>query len=510
MFALAACAVAQPAIRQNGVINSASRIPPALAGGSIARGALFTIYGVRFGSLAQVRVTVSAGASSLEARILSTSAERIDAEMPQSAPLGDAAITVTVAGISSKPFPIEIAAENPGLFSRNGLGWGPGRIENIGSGGRSDNSISNPAQARQRVALFGTGFGNAASITVVVGGRAMQIARHGARQGTEQIDFPIPRDVPEGCYVPVYVLASPARASNVVTISIRDGAGPCRQGAVPLFDAGTIGVAVVTRTSIRMKDENADSVNDEAALTFAMGDQPAPSPLLLLPPPGTCTAYTGSLQDDAALPNSISAGLASLMAGRGLDAGAQFTIRGAGQSRQVIQVNGVPGYYRGRLGQSGPNASRRAPPLFLHAGEFNLAGLGGKDVGPFDAGFSMPPSFEWSNRDALGTIDRGLPLALRWRDTARGGLIVILATNVDQISTASGTSLCVADAAAGRFTIPPAILANLPPSKEMPGVRYDRLVLSSIAARPAAIHASGVRNGAVVALYTIGSFVRYR
>jgi uncharacterized protein (TIGR03437 family) len=510
MFALAILGRAQPAIRQNGVVNSASRIPPGLAGGAIARGALFTIYGVRFGSPGPVQVTVSAAGRSVEAQILSTTADRIDAKMPASAPLGNAALTVTVDGMQTAPFLIEIAAENPGLFSRNRLGWGPGRIENIASGKRSDNSILNPARAGQRVALFGTGFGNEAGITVLVGARATKAARSAASGNTDKIEFSVPTDVAAGCYVPVYVLASPVRASNVVTISIRDGAGPCRRDPMPVLDAGTVGVAVVSRTRIRPRNETADSIDDEAVVAFASASDRPLSPLLLLPPPGTCTAYTSTLQDDAALPNSISSALASLIAGRGLDAGPQLTIRGAGQSRQVIRVNSVPGYYRGRLGQSGPNTSRRASPLFLDPGEFTVAGLSGKDVGTFNAAFAAPLPFEWNDDDSLPAIDRSRPLALHWREAPRGSLIVILATNLDQVTTATGTSLCVADGGAGRFTIPPAILANLPASKDTPGARHDQLLLSSIAGQPAAIHASGLENSAVVALYTIGRFVRYR
>jgi hypothetical protein len=148
--------------------------------------------------------------------------------------------------------------------------------------------------------------------------------------------------------------------------------------------------------------------------------------------------------------------------------------------------------------------------LFLNPGEFTVAGLGGKDIGNFNAGFAAPLPFEWNDDDSLPAIDRSRPLVLHWRGAPRGNRIVILATNLDQVSTATGTSLCVADGGAGQFTIPPAILANLPASKDTPGARHDQLLLSSIEAQPVTIHASGLENGAVVALYSIGRFVRYR
>jgi uncharacterized protein (TIGR03437 family) len=503
-------AEAQPGIRQNGVVNSASRIPPTLPGGAVARGALFTIYGVRLGSLGQTKVTVSAGGKSTEVRLLSAAAEQIDAEMPPSAPLGAVDLTVKVDGLASLPFAIEVAAQNPGLFSRNGRGWGPGRIENIDGVKRLENSTSHAAVLRQRVALFGTGFGNLTSFTVVVGGRAIKLARDGAIRSEEKIEFSVPADAPEGCYVPVYVLASPTRASNVVTMSIRSGNGPCRPGPVPLLDARAIGVALFSRTRMRMKYENLDSIDDEAAVTFASkDDRPALSPLLLLPPPGTCTAYTSSFQDDDALPNSLSAALISLLQGHGLDAGPQLAVSGGGQSRKIVRENGVPGYYRGRLGQAGPNVSRRAPPLFLDPGELTLAGSGGKDVGAFEVRFLAPLPFDWTDRDSLAVIDRGHPLPVHWRDPAGDRFIVILATNVDQLTTAIGTCLCIANSGAGGFTIPAVLLANVPVSRKIGGISPDQLYLSSMGAGlPLPI--TGLERSAVFSLYTIGRYVEYR
>lgn len=512
IFVVAIFAEGQPGIRQNGVVNSASRIPPTLAGGAIARGALFTIYGVRLGSSGRTEVTVSSGGKSIRVRLLSAGAEQIDAEMPPSAAVGSADLTVKVDGRASLPFPMEVAAQNPGLFSRNGRGWGPGRIENIDSGARSDNSSSNPARLRQRVALFGSGFGDLSSFMVVVGGRVIKLARTRAIRSEEKIEFRVPADAPEGCYVPVYVLASPVRASNVVTMSIRSGPGPCRPGPVPLLEERAIGVAVLSRTRMKAKYEKADSVDDEATVTFASkDDRPVLSPLLLLPPPGTCTAYTSSFQDDVALPNSISAALISLLKGRGLDAGSKLTISRDRQSRNVIRENGVPGYYRGRLGQIGPTASRRAPPLFLEPGDLSLDGTGGKDVGAFHVSFHAPTPFEWTDRDSLAPIARGSTLLVHWHDPSGGHLIVILATNVDQLTTAIGTCLCVVNSAVGGFAVPPAVLANLPVSRDIPGIPYDRLYLSSIGtSAPPPIQATGLDTGAVVSIYTIGRFVQYR
>jgi hypothetical protein len=299
-------------------------------------------------------------------------------------------------------------------------------------------------------------------------------------------------------------------------MSIRSGFGPCAVAAVPLLDTNRIGVAVISRTRTKPRSanasENADFIDDQAAVTFASkDDRPVLSPLLLLPPAGTCTAYTSSFQSDAALPNSISGALISMLSGRGLDAGPQLTLGSAGRNRPVYRVNGVQGYYLGNLGQAGPGASRRAPPLFLDPGEFTLKGPGGQDIGSFEARISSSLPFEWIDRDSIEVIDRSHPLMVHWRDAASRRLIVILASNVDQLSTAIGTCLCVADSRAGEFAIPAAVLANLPASRDLPGIPYEQLYLSSLPAGPAPpMRATGLKSSAVISLYTIGRFVQYR
>src|SRR5579871_757738 len=118
-----------PWIAQNGVVNSASRIPSTLPGGAIARGALFTIFGVRFGTVEHTRVAIDFGGVKVAAQVNRSTPQQIDARMPDSVRLGAAAVVVTVDGRASAAFPITIVAANPGIFSLNGLGWGPARKE---------------------------------------------------------------------------------------------------------------------------------------------------------------------------------------------------------------------------------------------------------------------------------------------------------------------------------------------------------------------------------------------
>jgi uncharacterized protein (TIGR03437 family) len=509
----AATAFAQPGIRQNGVVNAASQIPSTLPGGAIARGSLFTIFGVRFG--AQTTVTISRNGAPLAVRILSSRPEQIDAEMPENAPVGPASLMVTSGGLESKAVDVNIVASNPGIFSRNGLGWGPGRIQNINAnGGRSENSTLHSAQPRQRISLRVTGLGPSKMITVMIGDRPVkgEIRSPVDGSGESEVLATLPADTPEGCYVPVYLQAGPARASNVVTVSVQSSGGPCDPGPVPMIDAGKIGIAVMSRRTMRVHRENKDTVTDEAAVAFAVHDnEPLSSPLPLLPPPGTCTAYTGSFQAETPMLNSVSAALISNIAGHGLDAGRGLTVSREGAVRTIPQERGAPGYYRTRLGSAGVSVNRRATPLILDPGEYTLAGMGGTGVGPFHAVFSMGAPFEWINREESGVVDQRRPLSVSWNDASADRWIIILATNVDQVTTANGTCLCVAHSNAGHFVIPASLLANLPASVETDTPLYGRLYLAAMSARtPSPIQAPGLSRSAVISLQIIGRFVEYR
>ena len=88
---------APPAIAPNGIVNTASRLPATLRGGAIARGARFTIPGVRLGpdigvrgseseppaKLADVSVRIAQRDAAADAGLLLVSATRIDAWIPE-------------------------------------------------------------------------------------------------------------------------------------------------------------------------------------------------------------------------------------------------------------------------------------------------------------------------------------------------------------------------------------------------------------------------------------------
>jgi uncharacterized protein (TIGR03437 family) len=502
----------QPGIGQNGVVNLASQIPPTLPGGAIARGALFSIAGIRFGSVDRTQVTVSHGESSVAAQIVKVLPRRIEALLPRSAPLGSGSLIVTVDGKPSRPFPVEIVASNPGIFSRNGEGWGPGRIENIeASGARSANSTSNPARPGSRITVVTTGLGNAKGTGLILGGRLAPVlaSRPTAKPGEEELTLRIPAGAPEGCYVPVYVPVLPTRASNVVTMAIRSRPGPCDPSPLPPPSSKTMGIVVLSRTRMRAIREGApESIRDDARVAFiAAAEGSALLPIQLLPPLGTCATITSSYQTNTNLSNSFTSIVG--VEGRGLDAGARLILSRAGETRSIPQGVEGQGKYFSRLGTRGYDVRRRDPLPFLEPGEFTLRGAGGKEVGPFSTPFSVPAPFEWLDREQTRVVDRSRGVTIHWKDGKPEQMMVILARNIDQITTAIGMCVCTASGAAGQFTIPAPLLANVPATQDVAGVPYDALVIGSLTLRPG-IKASGLDGGFGAYFYAVGRFVEYR
>jgi hypothetical protein len=226
-----------------------------------------------------------------------------------------------------------------------------------------------------------------------------------------------------------------------------------------------------------------------------------------LPPRGTCATYTSSYETNSSLSNS----LVSIVRveGRGLDAGARLVLSRGNQSRLISQNWEGQGIYRGHLGTLGYARNRKAPALFLVPGEFTLRGTGGKEIGSFSAPFTVPQPFEWVDREQTKVVERTKGVTVHWKNSAPDQLMVIMARNIDQITTAIGMCLCTASSAAGQFSIPPSLLANVPATQDMAGIPYEELVVGSLTPRPG-IKASGLGGGFGVHVYAVGRFVEYR
>src|SRR5436190_13648119 len=181
VFALfrALAAAAPPEIARGGVFNQASHAQPGALNSGIAQGAVFAIAGKGLGnagivraegyplttSLADVTVTITVGATKVDAYLLSVSESQIVALLPSGTPTGDAVLTVTFKGETSAPEALTVVRRNFGLFTLNESGSGPALAHvfhpdtdpplNL-QGDQQVISLIAPARPGQTITLWGT------------------------------------------------------------------------------------------------------------------------------------------------------------------------------------------------------------------------------------------------------------------------------------------------------------------------------------------------------------------
>lgn len=514
--------VAPPTIAQSGVVNLASRMPPRLAGGAIARGSLLSIRGWRLGpaeetraqqstlapSLAGVRVSLRQGAARMDLSPVMASFGEIQALLPENAPLGTVELSVVRDGVSSRtPAPLEIVQSSFGAFSQNGRGWGPGDVRNADGGLNSPDHSARPAET---IMLSGTGLGPATevgSIQVLVGSHAGQIV-HVAHQkpgpGVDEIGFQIPSDTSEGCYVPVRVLSG-GHVSNTVTIAVDRGGAACSTAGSWMGTMagrpGRVAFLALVRVALRLiltPKERADFLMDVGYASFELrksDDQP--NPYYVFPVPGTCATLAGPMTLASLIrPES------ALLRGTGsmLDAGDTIQVKGAGGERSLQRSRGAV------LGGTTPlpQAQSNRRPLFLKPGDYVFSVPGGRDVNSFDTTVRVSRPIEWTNRDRLDTVERQRGVTLKWRAARPDGLVLITAINSDEESGGVGMCSCVEYASKGSFYVPPDALANIPPTPaqaqglptnllslvELPGDNTSQSTIAGVLDRVMAFYAS--------------------
>ena len=529
IFLLAGSLEAQPLIYAKGVVNAASFLPPNAPGGAIGRGSIFSIFGNGIGpsavaqvsafplqnSLSGVSIKFIQGQTSVDVIPLFVSAGQINALMPSNAPLGLGSLQITFNNAKSNMAPVRVVTNAPGIFSVAG-GIGPGIVQNfISETDQPINSTKLTAKPGQAVILWLTGLGpvtfpdNVAPtagdlpfpVEIWVGGKLVTNKLYSGRtpccSGVDQVVFTIPSDAPSGCFVPVQVRVAGNAVSNAVTMAIDPRNGPCSDSANPFSQAfvsgQNTGLAMVLRRSIHVDigDEPPyDATLDEALGHFranAGGDRPF-EPALALPPPGSCTVYnvSGDLMDDAGLFSTL---------GRDLDAG-NVSVRGSKGTATLTRLDTVNSlFYANLLGSTGLLPAGLGPaPLFLDPGAVQIIGAGGPEVGAFNASVTVGPTVTWTNRDQLSTINRAQGLTVNWTGTAAGG-IVVDGVSFDVPTNASGAFLCLAPAGATSFTVPPYVLAGLPPSRD--DTLQSRAFIELLSApAPVSFTAQGLDSGA--------------
>lgn len=488
IIATALCVHAQaepPAIFQNGVFNSASRFPRTLPGGVIAHGARFTIQGVRLGANGRTKVEVRTGERVHLAQLLNVSGSAIEAILPATVPPGDATVVVIVDGKPSAPAAIRVGMSAPGLYTVNQLGWG---------------AVSQPRTAApgDTVVLAATGQRGTVA-DVFVGERSVKAAvrSKAGSAGIEELTFVLPRDVPEGCHVPVYTKTGDL-VSNIVSLRVArrasDKSSTCRESIWPSTqgDNATVVLYQIILTLEINAGDPQSNIEEHATAVFSAAGSPVP-PIRVLPPSGTCSGAAGTYQSGQASRMLYGLNL-DLPGGRMLDAGRQLEVSGHASTRKLTARS--PGFFSQSLA---PRADRSAhPPPFLFPGDYTISGSGGTAVGAFQAQLHVGTPLVWIGREKFSQVDRKKGAELKWAGEDPRQPVIVSALSIDRSSSAYFLNLCVVPPGAKQFTIPPAILANLPATEDGPGVPLSYIsVLQSPTGSMTGIHGSGVTGVAI-------------
>lgn len=488
-----------PTVTENGIVNSASGIPPSLPGGALAQGSFFTIFAAGVGptppqqaeqfplptNLGGTRVQVRQGTRTVDCYLVFTSNTQINGIIPSNAPLGNAEMIVTYNGNASRAVPVRIAQHNFGIFATS-QGRGPGIIQNFQTQLEQPlNTRSATAKPRQVIILWGTGAGPISApdnvappagnlpfpFEMTIGGKPARLLYSGRApccSGVDQIVAEVPDDAPQGCYVPVQVKAGDVW-SNVVTMAIEQNGQTCQDTTNPASTltstGGKVGVVMLTRFSATLNTATEGEMKLDADLGVAAFPEVTAAGdlgfnmLTSLPPVGTCQAFAGVRDISDLLGGAFGGPLQTSGTSKMLDAGAALRVSSGGQSANLERSTN--GTYLGLLGGSIPLPGTPAS-VPLDAGTFTIAGTGGPDVGAFNASITLRPPISWTNRNQLGAIDRKTPFQVTWTGGTAGESLMVLGYGTDQANKASSGFLCNAPAGDGSFTVPASAMANLP------------------------------------------------
>ena len=501
----ATLAQAQPVIRAtNGVLNASSYLP------GVARGSWFVVFGTGLGPAAislqtslpyppalsgtSVTFTPAGGGTPVSALMYYTLATQVAALLPSGTPAGVYNVTVTYNNQTSSPVSVNVADHNFGFATQTSNGQGPAQatyggynLNRFTTGTLGQWSLQ-PAFPGESMVLWGTGIGPdpasditggssgdqtaSAGVSVLVSGIAVTpvyAGRSSGSPGLDQINFTIPSNVTPSCFVSLQVSVG-GSFSNLGTIAV----APAGQTAcsvptmtetqlhtldtggtltVGLFELGHSDI-VFTKTVTEDQDVVGGWFGKYAVDTVGSAN-------FALSQTGVCYMLqrTGTEAEIAfGLPPQTT-----------LDAGAQLTLNGPNASNTAIpQLSG--NIYGAKLYDTGLLGSGAVGSPTLTQGAYTLSGTGGAGVGAFSASVALPGDFVWTNESAVtGTISPSAPLTVTWSGVATG-LVTIAGEAWTRVS--GGTTpgaiysafgfLCNAAGSAGSFTVPAAMLQQLP------------------------------------------------
>ncbi|MCW5977539.1 MAG: hypothetical protein KIT09_05660 [Bryobacteraceae bacterium] len=516
---VAGVALAQPVLRTNNpVVNGGSYA------NTIAPGSIFVVFGTNLAGDAilqapslplatslggvSIRFTPSGGGSAIDALMVYTTRNQIAGLLPSAAAPGRYTVTVTYNGQTSPPGLANVTARSLGIVSADSSGGGQAQAQiyysatawslNRFAGGRIgtfDTAVAHPGEA---MVLWLTGIGadpasdttggssgdrtSAAGIRIRLGNREIVPAfagRASGLPGTDQVNFTVPADAQLDCAVPLQITTGDGGGSNQVTLAIAAaGQNACSHPFLTadqlraMSEGGTLvfGYFNLGRQNISTEvpgvggfDLTTESVGGQFA-RYGVGN--------LGEFEGDFSGLAGScfvtrFQGDESQPGAYTPPTP-------LDAGNPLRLNGPNAAN--VAVERLEGnYYSHTLYSSGfpgvPGSGSGSPTI--SAGAYTLSGTGGVDIGAFNASVTVPSPLTWTNRDAITEINRSQNLNLTW--TGGGSDLVWIfgssavrsgGTEDDPIYDGA-VFICYQNANAGSFSVPSAILSQLPASGDI-------------------------------------------
>jgi uncharacterized protein (TIGR03437 family) len=434
------------------VVNAASYaagIGPALGSGSIG-----SIFGTNLAASTQVAQTVplpiqlggtSVSVYGIAAPLFYVSPTQINFQVPSPydvTPGASSAAGIVVSTAVGESDPYQFGAgvtPEPGIFTLNASGCGPGAVLNVsGDGSVSVNSSTNSALPGQYISIYGTGGGlvyntppdgTPAPISPlapfsIVGGPVFDFslgfsggpgADWGGRApgmvGVDQYNFTVPTNVREGCAVPLQMLNQ--NLSRPVTISIASGGGPCADP--PTQGYGQVLWEKTVTTSAANSVTEADTVT--VSLQASPGRQ-APTPPVFteggqLPQAkayfGPSCPIPGYRSLDAGTVTAKGPGLAAVPAPAvPLPGSTVFNWLPEGGYTVVSQVQS--GQVRGLT-----EYQATLPSGTIQPGSFTVSAGGGADVGAFQSTIQIGSPIQVTTALAGATlVANGQPITINW------------------------------------------------------------------------------------------------
>jgi uncharacterized protein (TIGR03437 family) len=441
-------------------------------------------------TLGGTSIKVTVAGTTVDAIMLYTSAGQVAAILPSRTPVGAGTLTLTYNTKSSAPVTILVVRANFGIFARNMAGKGPAIVQNWVSPAESPFNLPiQVAHPGQVMVLWGTGLGPVnvdetnppgavdpgTEVEVWVGNQRADVKYKGRTPyyaGEDQINFQLPQNVPQGCYVPVAIKAGGV-VSNFTSIAIAPQGSICSDPhGSPASDLQRIANGESLKLAwIQLLRANftlgaPGMVIAEGKADVAWGDffrwdagtvgQSTGVSSVGGVALGSCTVVTGDQNVFGSL---------VLRGGPRLNVGPALNLRGSNGSRR-LPSDKIGMYEKNALGGAfTPSVITVRNPPFLDPGAYTVDnGAGGPDASAFQATLSIPAApapLNWTNLDSIQTIDRSQDLTVTWTggDPAREYVLIGGSVSGPAAMTIFG---CAERVEAGRLVIPSVILSALP------------------------------------------------